>query len=148
MILNSRTFGEIEVDEDKIYTFPDGLLGFEDARNFVLVEAEELRPLTWMLSIEDPELAFPLADPGYFAERYDVPLAGEDRERLDVEPDDQVAIYVIVNVPDENRPLTANLRGPVVINLGNRVGRQVVLRDDAYSHRQVPLAQAAAVPME
>ena len=89
-----------------------------------------------------------MADPSYFVENYEVPIAGEDREVLDVNAGDVIAIYAIVTLPDETRPLTANLRGPVVLNLGNRLGRQIVLSDEKYTHRERALAEKAGVPAE
>lgn len=145
MIVQSRMFGEVEIDEEKVYHFPSGLLGFEDLETFALIEAEELKPLAWLLPLDEPDLAFPMADPRYFVQNYEVPVVGEDRDGLEVEESDEIVIYTIVTLPDEGRPLTANLRGPVVLNLRNRRGRQIVLLDERYSHRQPALAEGAAV---
>lgn len=135
MVVQSTMFGEIEVEPDKVYRFPDGLLGFEELTSFILIDAEELRPLTWLVSLDEPEITFPLADPKYFVESYDVPIGAEDRDLLDVEADDNVAIFTIVRLPQDGESITANLRGPIVLNLSSRIGRQVVLKNEAYGHR-------------
>jgi flagellar assembly factor FliW len=145
MKIETQMFGTVVLEEDKIFSFQDGLLGFEDLKHFVLIEAEELKPIAWLVSIDEPEVAFPLADARFFVENYEVAITKEDREVLDVNGDDDVAIYTIVSLPTEEKPLTANLRGPVVINLSSRLGRQVVLRDERYSHRQTSLADRAGV---
>jgi len=138
-------FGTVEVPEGEIIRLPAGLVGFEEYQRFVLVETDDLEPLVWLVSTEESELAFPMADPSYFTKAYDVPLTEEDREALCLEATDQVAVYVVVTLPDEVRPLTANLRGPVVLNLSARIGRQIVLASDAYSDRQRALADSARV---
>lgn len=142
MKIETQMFGAIDIETDKILAFQDGLLGFEANKRYALVEAEELKPLAWLVSVDDPDIAFPLADARYFAKDYEVGITEEDREALDVTNDAEVAIYTIVSLPTDEKPLTANLRGPVVINFTTKLGRQVVLRDDRYSHKQPSLADA------
>lgn len=145
MKIETQMFGSVEIEDEKVFTFKDGLLGFEELKRFVLIEAEELKPLAWLVSVDEPEVAFPLADARYFVDKYEVAITRDDRESLDVTGDDEVAIYTIVSLPTKEKPLTANLRGPVVINMSSRLGRQVVLRDERYSHRQSSLAEQAGV---
>jgi flagellar assembly factor FliW len=144
MQIETRMFGTIDVDESTLVHFPAGLVGFEELRSYALVEAEELKPVTWLLPVDDPDLAFPLCDPGFFVKEYEVPVSGEDRDVLDVDTDDEVVILTVVTLPQGEKPLTANLRGPIVINLTNRIGRQVILLDERYSHRQASLAEQAS----
>jgi flagellar assembly factor FliW len=142
-------FGSIDVADEDVIRVPGGLIGFEEHQRFVLVQAEELKPLVWLVSIEEPELAFPLADPGYFTEKYHVTVEREDREILDIDTEcDEAVIYVIVTLPDGQRPLTANLRGPIVMNRTTRVARQLILVSETYSHRQRALADAASFTVE
>lgn len=142
MKIETQMFGTVEVDAEKVLSFEDGLLGFETHTRFVLVEAEELKPLAWLVAVDEPDIAFPLADARYFVKEYEVGITQDDREALDVTKDAEVAIYTIVSLPTDEKPLTANLRGPVVINFSSQLGRQVVLRDERYSHRQPSLADA------
>jgi len=146
MQIDTKMFGPIDVDESTLVHFPAGLVGFEELRSFILVEAEELKPITWLQPVDEPQLAFPLCDPGFFVKEYEVPISGEDRDVLDVDPGDDVVILSVVRLPNDEHPLTANLRGPVVINLTNRIGRQVILLDERYSHRQASLADQASAP--
>jgi flagellar assembly factor FliW len=144
--VESKMFGTFEVSEEEVIRLPAGLVGFEEYQRFVLVETDDLKPLVWLVSMEEAELAFPMADPSYFTKHFDVPLAEEDREALCLdEATDKVAIYVVVTLPDGVRPLTANLRGPIVLNVSARIGRQLVLVSDTYSHRQRALADSAGV---
>jgi len=145
MKIQTQMFGTVEIDDEKVLVFADGLLGFEEHTRYALIEAEELQPLTWLMAVDEPEIAFPLADARYFVKDYEVGITKDDREALDVHESDDIAILTIVSLPTEEKPLTANLRGPVVINMTSRLGRQVVLRDERYSHRQPSLAEAGVV---
>ncbi len=148
MTIHTKLFGEIEVRDEEIIRFPDGLLGFDEAKEFVLVDAEELKPLTWLVSTRDPALIFPLAEPQYFTERYELKLRKEERALLQVDSVGDVAAYVIVTLPNETRPLSANLRGPLLINVHTRTGVQLVLSDDRYPLHQPALALGAGVSAE
>ena len=68
MHINSRVFGEIDIDDDKIIRFEDGVIGFEEYHNYALIYDEEKRKNTkggimWLQCMDEPELAFPVADP-------------------------------------------------------------------------------------
>ncbi|MFN8548460.1 MAG: flagellar assembly protein FliW [Candidatus Eisenbacteria bacterium] len=141
MILRSKSLGEIEVrDEAGIY-LPDGLLGFEELRQYVFLEPEEFRPFLWLVSTEEPEIGFAVADPQLFwPGLYEVPLSDSDKDILDWQAGDQLGVFVVVSVAEGGRKITANLKGPVVINSRNRLAKQVVVYNPAFSVRQ-PLIQ-------
>ncbi len=146
MEIQTRLFGTIEVGNERLITFPGGLVGFEACTRFVLVESEELEPLRWLQSVDVPHLAFPMADPGYFIDDYEVRITGDDEDILDVDEEcDEIVTLVIVTLPDRTHPVRGNLRAPIVINLSNRIGRQVVLSDETYGYCQSSLAEAARV---
>jgi len=143
MIITTKLFGDVEVRDDDVVHFPEGLVGFDDAKEFVIVEAEELKPLTWLVCVQDPDLVFPLAEPGFFTDRYELDLTREDRALLDVETVDDVESYVIVTLADEENPLCANLRGLLLINVHSRVGKQLVFCDERFDFRQPALASCS-----
>ena len=150
--MNVRTleWGTLEVSEDRLVHFPEGLLGFEELRRFALVELEEYHPFLWLISTDDPEVSFPLADPRYFHEGgYAVHLSPVDEQRLDLRAGDSVAVFVVVTV-DPQRGVTANMRGPVVLNTRNRIARQVItygagltLRQPFRGNQEAPIRAAA-----
>jgi flagellar assembly factor FliW len=141
MILRSRTLGEFEVQEDSILYFPDGLLGFEELKRYILVEVEEFRPFFWLLAVEEPEIGFAISDPQLFHRtHYEVPLSEADRDVLDLQGGDTISVFVIVSIQEGGRRISANLKGPVVLNTRNRLGKQVVIYSPSYSVRQGILA--------
>lgn len=147
MILRSKTIGRIEVAEDSILYCGDGLVGFEDLKRFILAEPDEFQPFFWLLSVDEPEIGFAIADPQlFFADRYEVPLGDADKDALDLQPGDTVSIFVIVSIAEGGQRITANLKGPMVLNTRNRMCRQVVIYNPAYSVRQPLLDQEVYRP--
>jgi flagellar assembly factor FliW len=137
MFLSSKALGGMEIDESAILYLPDGLLGFEDLKRYVLVEVDEFLPFLWLVSVEQPEVGFAIADPQlFYGPPYEVGLSDSDKDCLDFQTGDQVSIFVIVSITDGGRKITANLKGPVVLDTRNRLGKQVVVYSPSYSVRQ------------
>lgn len=119
-----------------IITFDEGLLGFADARRFALLRTEN-PALYWLQSLEHDPLAFLLLDPFIFVPGYAVDLDPADTAALRAQGLGEIAVLAIVTLPTApDDPCTANLTGPIAINLQQGCGRQVILRDTAYSVRQ------------
>lgn len=147
MILRSSSLGEIRVPDDAVLYFPDGILGFEEFKQYVVAEVDEFRPFLWMLATQEPDVGFAVADPRYFfAGLYEVPLSESDKDVLDWQPEDPLSVFVLVSVPEGGRRITANLKGPVVMNTRNRLAKQIVVYNPAFSVRQ-PLIQPASAPL-
>lgn len=138
MLLETRHFGEIEVDESGIIEFKEGLPGFENVRKFVLLcdaaEGED-SPFKWLQGVDKPELAFVVVDPFLIKKDYDIEINDEVCKRLDIEKVQDVKLYSIVVVPDDPAKISMNLKAPVVINVENKKGAQVVLDTDMYGVR-------------
>jgi len=150
MFLNSKVLGEMEVRDEAILYFPDGIFGFDELKRFIMVEVEEFLPFLWLISTEQPEIGFAIADPRlFYGSPYEVNLSESDKDALDHQTGDQISTFVIVSIADGGRKITANLKGPVVLNTRNRLGKQVVVYSSSFSVRQHLLApeedQAATV---
>lgn len=134
MDIQTTRFGTVEVPRDEILLFPDGLLGLQDYRQYVLLGAQEGSPFLWLQSTEDPDLAFVVTDPWCFLEDYSFDLPEEAKKKLAISTIDEVRILVIAVLPEHLEEATLNLKGPLIINLPRRLGQQVVLTED-YSPR-------------
>lgn len=134
MDIETSRFGRLVVDEERIMTFPRGLLGFPDRQRFALIQAGEENYFFWLQCVEDPNLAFVVADPSIFFKDYDVPVREETRQELQLGDDADVQVFVICNRVGEW--LTGNLLGPIVVNAANRLSMQVVLTEKKWTTRQ------------
>ncbi len=137
-------FGELDLPEEKVFTFPQGLIGFADVRRFALVDHPRGGPFQWLQSLDLPGLAFVITDPRIFFPGYSVPVRPEDLAPIGLETLDDAAVVVILVVPHDARRITANLQGPIVINVKERLARQIVLEVPGYT-TQHPIFPKAKV---
>ncbi len=141
MILHSRQMGRLEVADASLLHCAGGLVGFEEYTKYYLAEVPGYGPFLWLMSAEEPDLGFAVADPQlFYPGRYEVNLGEGERDSLDLQPGDTISVFVIVSIMDGGRMITANLKGPVVLNTRNRICRQVVIYNPAYPMRQPLLA--------
>ncbi len=128
--------GEIEYTEDEIISFPDGIFGFEEEKEFIIVGAlTKDFPFVWLQSTKDQNVAFVLTDPFLFVEDYDFSLEEDVVKKLAIEGAEDLEIFGICVVPNQIKDTTLNLRSPIVINANKRIGLQVILEEDwAYKH--------------
>ncbi|MCW5756867.1 MAG: flagellar assembly protein FliW [Phycisphaeraceae bacterium] len=133
MQIKTTRFGVVEIADDKVMTFAQGLLGFPDHRRYCLLEPGEDACFFWLQSVDEPALAFVVTDPALFFKDYEVPIRPEQAEALAVENVNDAQVFVIVN--KVGNVLTANLQGPLLINTINLNGQQLVLADKRWSTR-------------
>lgn len=140
--MNVRTtrFGTIDIAEDRVITFPKGLLGFSEHRRFCLLEPAEDSCFFWLQSLEDPGLAFVVTDPSFFVPEFSVPIRAEQMGDLGLSRLEDAQVFVIVNKVDQT--LTGNLQGPLVVNTMARNGEQFVLAEKRWTTRH-PLTTLA-----
>jgi len=134
--IKTRPFGEIEVREQQIIDFPDGILGFDDVRKFVLLDAhDENSPLKWLQAFDEPDLAFVIIRPVDFMREYELVVSMNDIEAVGAETAENLIVFAIVTIPTNPSDMTANLQGPIIVNPEKRLGRQAISLSDRYSVR-------------
>jgi len=138
----STRFGEFTVNEETLIFFKGGLVGFPKEERFVLLDHKP--PFSWLHSVDNPDLAFVVVEGSEFGDGYLFPLPVGD-SRCDLKPDDEFATLIVVTVRAAPGITTANLKAPLVINLRNREGVQVILDDSRFSTR-FPLWQEDHTP--
>ena len=143
MQVQTSRFGSVEVSDDRVITFPKGLLGFGNYRRFCLLQPNDDACFFWLQSADDPELAFVITDPNLFIRDYQVPIRTEQMEDLRLEKLEDAQVFVIVNKVGER--LTGNLQGPLVVNTIKKVAEQFVLAEKKWTtrHELVALPSAA-----
>lgn len=136
MVLNTKHFGDIEVEESGIIIFEEGLPGFEQARKFVLLyDGQPDSPFCWLQSVDQPDLAFAMINPEAIMPDYTVEIDDDIVERLGIESPADVIYYAIVVIPDDIAEMTANMKAPVIINVREKKGMQVVMDNSDYDIR-------------
>ena len=125
--VSSRRFGDFEVPCDRVLEFPQGLIGFGAMHRFVILEHRPGSPFKWMLSLDDPELAFAVADPVELVAGYVPPI--EIATRVLATDAADIALFVLVTIPGDPAAMTVNLMAPVAVDMKTRRARQLVLED-------------------
>lgn len=133
MKIQTTRFGEVEVEDNQIVTMPEGVIGFEDCKKYALLDHSPESPFKWFQSVEVSDLAFVVMDPFPFVPDYRVDLKKSDLAFLDADDPSQTLTLVFISIKRDSSSVTANLLGPVVINLRNFIGKQLVLSDTPYS---------------
>ncbi|NLW22607.1 MAG: flagellar assembly protein FliW [Tissierellia bacterium] len=134
MKLNTTNFGEIEIDEENIIDFPEGIPGFEGEKQFIIINNEdEENPFQWLQSVNNPDLAFVIINPFFVFPDYDIEIPETALNKLNIKDEKDVAVYSIVVVPEDLEKMTTNLLGPIVINVNKKLGKQVILDDSRYT---------------
>ena len=126
MNISTSRFGKIDISEEEIILFKQGLLGFEDYHKYIILNAGDGSPFRWLQSVDDGNLAFVIIEPLSFMFEYDLEIPDSDQESLKLERAEDVVIYAIVSIPDNPQDMTANLQGPIVINARDKMGRQII----------------------
>ena len=136
MRIITKAYGEVEIDERQIITFPGGLFGFETLHDFALLDATQ-QPFYWLQSIHVEQVAFVLLKPSIIRPDYDPAVTKSDLKALGLEDsrDENALVFSIVTFLEDNQNMTANLQGPIVVNRHERVGRQCISTDSRWETR-------------
>ena len=129
MKLSTRQFGELEFDEAIVYHFSNGLPGFEELRRFIVINDKDTDPLRWLLSVEEPNIGFPILEIAQ--------VAPELAEEMPPDELNSSATFVVVTLNHDSDPMTVNLKAPVVLNNATRTGKQIVINSEKYSTKHI-----------
>ena len=139
--VNTLRFGEVEVAEDKVVHFADGIPAFEDEHEFVIVPYDEESPYVFLQSLTTPDLAFLMTVPFIFFPEYEFEIDDENQNKLELTKQEDMVVYTLLTINGGKvKDMTANLMAPVVVNTANMQARQVVLDRSSYTtkHRLFP----------
>ena len=133
--VNTKPFGEIEIDELQIIDFPEGILGFDFVKKFIILDADSDSPFKWMQAFDEKDLAFVIIMPESFVPSYKLVIPQIDYESVKAESEKDLLVFAIVTIPDNPSNMTANLQGPIIINPASRLGKQAISLSDRYTVR-------------
>lgn len=135
MKINTRIFGEVEVADDKIITFENGIIGFPDLKRFTLIHDEEKGTsagIRYLQSLEEPGFAMPVMDPLLVKPDYDPEVDDELLKSAGELTVENILVLVTVTVPSDLTKMTVNLQGPFVINVDERKACQIIVEGAQY----------------
>ncbi|QJR36442.1 flagellar assembly protein FliW [Gemmatimonas groenlandica] len=134
--ITSPAVGTIEVSGDAVMHFTEALWGFPERTTYALLPAAR-QGLWWLLSVDEPQTTFVLADPFVGHTDYGIDLGDSERDALQiVEPTDALALVMVALPMTSSEPVTGNFRAPIVFNISKGLAQQIVNRDEQYSLRE------------
>ncbi len=133
MKLNTVRFGEIDIDESRIFNFAMPLIGFDDRTRFVIIEPNQDALFKWLQSVDDPTLAFPIISVSALNFDYTIDIPDNVVEALKITNVESLLVMNITSIPqDDPKGTTINLLAPVIFNLDAQIAGQVVLSGSGY----------------
>lgn len=133
MLVNTKIFGEIDIDEAKIINMENGIIGFPDLKRFALVYDEEKKgesSISWLQSLDEGAFALPVMNPTVVKEDYNPYVEEELLKPLGTLTPENLCVLVTVKVPKDITQMSVNLKAPIVINVDTKAGAQVIVDDD------------------
>jgi len=128
MEIHTSRFGTLAIQQEEILTFAEGLIGFDECTQWVILADESNDSVGWLQSVENPSLAFAVVSPRRFVPDYKVRISPDQAQSLQISAQSETFVLVVVN--REQGDVSVNLRAPLLLNLSLQVGRQVITTDE------------------
>lgn len=136
MNLETLNYGTVSYDEENIVVFEKPLLGFNNLKKFVLVEIEQNSMFNLLQSIEEKAVGFIVLSPFSVRQDYEIELDEATIKELEIESHEDVAIMTTVTLNEVAEKTTTNLKAPIIINIKNKKGKQIILNNDKYKIKE------------
>lgn len=139
MKIITLNFGELDIEKEDIFTFPQGIPGFEDLRQFIIIQPDAKVPFSYLQSVEQGEISIIITNPFLFYKDYELQLSEKTQEQLQIEQEQDVLVWSTVSVKERIKEATINLLAPIIVNVKKKRGKQVILHGSNYQtkHRLI-----------
>ncbi len=146
MKFESTHFGTLDIRADGIVLFPDGIIGYENYRHWVILWEEDSDAVCWLQSLDDPNLVFSAVMPHRFVPQYVLRISRDEFVSLPWAAGDDSIVLALVSKHDDQ--LTINLKAPLLVNMDRNVARQAIVVDEqplqyVLPRNSVPLRKSA-----
>lgn len=138
MLIRTKHFGEMDLDENRIIYFENGILGFEDYKRYTLLydnDGNEKPDISWLQSLEDPALAIPVISPFIVKPDYNPEVEDELLKPLGQVDENNIVLLVSITVTSEIEKTSSNLKAPFIINADTKKGTQIIVENQEYEIR-------------
>ncbi len=135
MLIQTKYFGKIDLEESKIITFDQGIMGFEECKQYTIlydIEDGENPAISWLQSTQEPGLALPVINPFIIKPDYNPVVEDELLKPLGEINEDNLVLLLTVTVPADIKNMSVNLKAPFIINVDTRKGRQAIVENQDY----------------
>ncbi len=132
MTAETRLFGTIDIEDEKLITFPEGIIGFPFLKTFALIHDadNEDAAIMWLQSMDEPEFALPVIEPAIVKDDYNPVVNDEHLVPVGELAEDQIYLLVTITVPSQIENMSVNLKAPVIVNMSNHKAAQIIVEDE------------------
>ncbi len=127
MLIDTDRFGTFDTKDSKLIEFPQGLPGFEDLHNFIILEVGQTKPIYWLQSTENKYIALPVILTFEILDDYYIDIRDNELDELNVQSQNDLLIMNVVVIPEPIEKMTVNLAAPIVINAVKGIGKQIII---------------------
>jgi len=138
MRINTRVFGEVDIEDSKIIHFPKGIIGFPDLTEFALIhdaEKEGTAAVKWLQSMQEPAFAMPVMDPLMVKADYNPEVEDELLKPIGTLDPEEILVLVTLTVPSEVTKMSVNLQAPIIVNAAEKKACQLIVDTEKYPVR-------------
>lgn len=135
MRVQTKFFGEVDIEDEKIIDFPSGIIGFENFNKFTIIydiDNDCQTRISWLQSVEEPALALPVVDPLAIVPEYIPMIEDELLAPLGNPADEDLLFLLVMTVPADMTKVTANMKAPIIINAEKKKGVQLIVENADY----------------
>ncbi len=135
MKIETRIFGTVDIDDEKIIHFPGGIVGFPEMTDFALIHDEEKGkdvPIRWLQSLQEKQFAMPVMDPLVVSATYNPEVEEDLLTPLGALAPEETLVLVTVSVPKDLTAMSVNLQAPIIINAGTKKAAQIIVNPELY----------------
>ncbi len=135
MKISTMRFGEIEIDDAKIISFHKGIPGLEDKKKFTLIRHEQTKPINWLQAVDDAYICLPVVEPFGLVPDYVFDISDDDIADLCLKERSDLHVVSVVVIPEDITKMTVNLAAPILINIRENLGKQIIIDRKDYQIR-------------
>lgn len=144
MIIETRDFGTIEIDEETVIHFPEGIPGFDEYKDYAILydsDGEKQELFAWLQCTTEQTLAFPVVNPFQIMENYNPMIEDELLKPLGEFTDEDLMVFLLATVPADVKKTSVNMKAPLLINTLNRRAMQVIVENEDYEIKHMLIAE-------
>jgi len=144
MNIETLRFGRVTIDPESILTFDEGILGFEELKRYAIILCEGTEPIQWLQAVEDPRISLPIVNPFLIKQDYELDVDDGELMSIGMPTVDEILVVNAMVLPEDIQQATVNLSAPILINLRNKKGRQIVMEYSQENSIRYPAFAALA----
>lgn len=132
---NNTNLENHETGEQIILHFDEGIYGFEDVKEYVLLQEDEAHTIWYLQAAHSDIPSLIVIDPFTILNSYAPILSDADYAYFGNPNAEDLCYLVVAVLKDDFKESVVNLKSPIVINSKTQKARQIILENNEYPVR-------------